>query len=151
MAASYERVLSISRIAGADYSGYEGSNFGEYHFAVVNPDEVTGYTNPDNPGRWYGSDAGPPAIPPGNVLINADAGAYCPFVIVGKSLPGQPIDCAFAGRVTVIAGGTVTAGDLVGSDDLAQAVVYSSGSKLGVFLSSGVAGDIVDILFNPQA
>lgn len=149
MAASYENAQTISRIAGADYSAAAPSG-GQYRFAVINDAEVTDYTNPQNPGVWYGSSAGPPAIAPGNILVNTSAGGYCPFLIAGKALPGQPIEVVVFGRSVVIAGGTVTAGDPVYSDD-AGAAVASGTSKLGTYLSDGVESDLVDILFNPGA
>ncbi len=149
MSQNFESVHSISRLAGADYSQ---PGVGENRFAVVNPNPVTSYTNPDNPGRWYGSSGDPPPIPAGNVLVNTVAGADCQFVIVGKALAGEAIECAFEGRVLVVVGaGGVTAGLAVRSDHTGAAVGESgSGHILGQALSTAVEGELVDIIFQPR-
>jgi hypothetical protein len=148
MAANYERAHTISRPVGADYSQ---PGVGEYRFAVVNPDEVTDYTDPSQPGLWYGTAGGPPPIAAGNVLVNTDAGGYCPFVLAGKALPGQPIECAWAGRVLVVAGAAVVAGAIVSSDDAGAAVTQAGEAvALGVALdAAAAAGDVFSILFAP--
>ena len=149
MPANYERVLSVSRLAGADYTGNDGA--GLYRFAIINPNPIAAgsYTNPQVPGLWYGSAAGAPAIPAGNVIVNTTAGGDCDYVIVGKALPGQPIECAFSGRVLVVVGaGGVAAGQSVSSDAAGQAIAHTSGNHiLGTANETGVAGDIVSINF----
>lgn len=148
MSALYEKTSCISRVAGADYSQ---PGVGQYRFAVVNPNPIAAgsYTSPSKPGLWYGTAAGAPAIPDGNVLVNTVAGGDCDFIIVGKSLPGEPIECAFAGRTVVLVGaGGVTAGEAIMSDATGAAVNHTSTNHiLGTALSDAAAGTLVDILF----
>jgi hypothetical protein len=112
---------------------------------------VTNYTNPDNPGLWFGSAAGPPAIPPGNVLVNTVAGANCDFVIMGKALPGQPIECGYSGRLLVLCGAAIAVGQAVMSDNQGRAVPWTSGNHiLGDAFEAGAAGDQISINFHPR-
>jgi hypothetical protein len=147
MPANFERVQSISRTAGADFSQ---PGVGEYRFCVVNPNPVTNYTNPDNPGLWYGSPGGPPEIPAGNVIL-CGVGAQALGVIAGKALPGQPIEVQDGGRALVVCGGAVAVGDELQSDANAAAITHTgSGHILGLALDAGVAGDIISMSFSPR-
>jgi len=145
VAVSYEKIHSISRLAGANYTAAapEGA---EYRFAVINPDPVTG-ANPDSPGLYGGS--AEITVPCGNVIVNTSAGADCFGVFGGKAIFGDPIEVIFGGRCVVIAGGTIAIGDLVSSDDTGAAVAQSGEAViLGTALSAAVAGEQLDILFN---
>ena len=141
-----EAARTISRTAGADYSGI---GVGQFRFVAVNNAEVTDYTNPDNPGRWYGSNAGPPPIPAGNVLVNTTEGGDCLGVMIGKALPGQPVEIGIGGRLLVVAGETITPGALVSSDATGAGVVADSGDIiLGTALEGAQAGDLFSMNFD---
>lgn len=144
--ANFEKVETISRIAGADFSQ---PGVGEYRFCVINPNSVTA-PGPDNPGLWYGSAQGELTVDPGNVIL-AGAGVNAFGVIVGKSQFGQPIEVQIGNRALVVCGGTVTAGDQLSSDANAAAITHSSTNHiLGTALDSGVAGDIISMTFSPR-
>lgn len=145
--ANFEKVESISRIAGADFSG---DGVGEYRFCKVNPNAVTNYVPASNPGKWYGSNGAPPPIEPGNVIL-AGAGANALGVIIGKALAGQPIEVQIGNRALVVCGGTVVAGDQVQSDANSAAITQTgSGHILGIALDSGSAGDLISMTFSPR-
>ena len=148
MPANFERVLTVSRRAGADYSQ---PGVGENRFAVINPNEVTGATNPSKPGQWYGPASDTFTIEPGNVLVtNTTNGGHCPYVISGKALPGQPVECTYSGRTLIVLNGTVAAGARVQSDATGAGVTQSGGGiALGTALEAGVAGDLISIEFAP--
>jgi hypothetical protein len=150
MPANFERTKTISRIAGADFTGYPSA--GEYKFGITNPNAIAAgsYTPADVPGLWYGSSQAAPAIPAGNVIVNPTAGADCDYVIVGKALPGQPVECSVDGRTLITVGtGGLTAGQDVMSDANGNAVAWTSGNWiLGTCLTTASAGSITDILFN---
>lgn len=149
MPANFERVLTVSRRAGADYSQ---PGVGEMRFGVINPNPVTGQTNPSQPGRWYGPATDTFTVEAGNVIVNTANGGRCPYVISGKALPGQPLECTFAGRTLVVLGGTVAAGARVQSDANGAAITQaSSGIALGTALEAGVEGDIISIEFASPA
>ncbi len=121
MASNNERVISISRLAGADFSG---ANPGQYRFGNIAAD--------------------------GSVAL-CGAGLRAEGVLMGKQIAGHAIELGVGGRLQVVCGGTVTAGDAVSSDANAAAVTQSSTAIVnGTALESGVAGDIISILFAPQ-
>jgi hypothetical protein len=145
-AGNYQHALTVSLQAGADLSG---AGVGEYRFGKINPAEVTSYPNPDNPGEWYGSPGGPPAIPAGNVIVNTTNGGKCAVLIAGKAKASAPIECVFSGIGSVVLGtGGCTAGDELQSDATGAAVTVSGGGvSLGTALETGVAGQQISILF----
>src|ERR1041385_2745688 len=64
---------------------------------------------------------------------------------------GAPANVAFDGVSKVLAGGTITAGDTVGTDGNGKAATYVEGTdttkyRLGVALQSGVSGDYIAVL-----
>jgi len=152
----YNSTTTLSFAAGADYQTpvsptTSPMSAGQYRFCVINASEVTDYVSPDVPGYWYGSSGNPPPIPAGNVLVNTSAGADCIGVISGKALPGQPIAVDVAGQTQVVLGGTVTVGDSLSSDATGAAITHTSTNHiLGQALASGVAGDIIGMLFQPR-
>jgi len=146
MPANFEKVESITRIAGGDYSQ---PGVGQYRFCVINPNSVVPATGLDNPGLWYGSAQGPAPIAGGNVIVNTSAGGACFGVLLGKARAGEAIEVGVGGRLLVVCGGTVAAGDSVGSDAAGAAVTHSGSNHiLGVALEAGVAGDIISISFD---
>lgn len=63
---------------------------------------------------------------------------------------GASANVAFDGVTKVVAGGTVTAGDTVGSDSSGKAVTYVEGTdttkyRLGLALTSGASGDVISV------
>jgi hypothetical protein len=64
---------------------------------------------------------------------------------------GQPGSVAFAGLTKVKAGGTIAAGDTVGTDGNGAIVAYVEGTdttkyRVGIARSAGASGDFVDVL-----
>lgn len=146
-ASNFEKVESISRIAGADFSQ---PGVGQYRFCVINPNAVDAYTPPDNPGLWYGSAAGPIPIDPGNVIL-ATAGQNALGIIIGKSLPGQPIEVQIGNRGLVVCGGAIADGAEIQSDANGAAITQTgSGHILGIALEAGVAGQLISMTFSPR-
>ncbi len=121
MASNLEKVQSISRIAGSDMSG---TNPGQYRFGEIAAD--------------------------GTVHV-AGAGVRADCVILGKQIAGHAIECGIDGRLLIVYGGTVTAGDALSSDANGAAITQSSTNIVnGTALESGVAGDIGSMIFAPQ-
>lgn len=121
MPSNLEKVQSISRIAGADFSG---SNPGQYRFVNIAAD--------------------------GTVAL-AGAAANVEGILLGKQIAGHAIEVGISGRLLVVAGATVTAGQQASSDANSAAIPQASTAPVcGTFLESGVAGDIVSVLFAPQ-
>lgn len=147
MAANFEKVESISRTAGQDMT----SEATQYKFCVINPNAVTNYTPADNPGKWYGSPAGAPPIPPGNVIVNASNGAQCFGVILGKAVIGQPVEVGVGNRLLITLGATVPPNAEIQSDANGNAITQTgSGHIMGIALDAGVAGDQISFLFSPR-
>lgn len=130
MPANYERVRSISRIAGADFSG---NNPGEYCFCAINPNaSVVNGTS----------------IAGGSVIL-AGAGARALGVLIGKQIPGHAIEVGVGGRLLVIAGAAVVAGNAAASDANGHCIAQTSTNHvLGTILESGNQGDIVSVEFD---
>jgi hypothetical protein len=153
----YENVRPISLLAGADFSMPTfGSAGGQYRFGIINPNAVSGLTNPDNPGQGfdgatpYGGATTTISVKAGNVVV---AGANAPNVVViaGKALPGQPIECHAKGTggTLVIAGGAIAAGAEVSVGANGVAVTQSgSDPVVGVARTPTVegAGDLISVL-----
>lgn len=151
----YENVKEISLIAGADFSMPTfGAAGGQYRFGIINPNAVSGLTNPDNPGQGYqgaipyGGATTTISVVAGNVVV-AGANALNVVVIAGKALPGQPIECHTkgTGATLVIAGGAIAAGQTVavGANGVA---VQSASNVVGVARTGTVegAGDLISVL-----
>ncbi len=121
MPSNLEVVTSISRIAGSDMSG---TNPGQYRFGEIAAD--------------------------GTVHI-AGAGVRADGVILGKQILGHAIEVGIEGRLLIVYGGTVTAGDALSSDANGAAVTQSASNDVcGTALESGVAGDVGSMIFAPQ-
>lgn len=133
-APNYERVRSISRIAGADFSG---ANPGQYRFCKINPNAavVNGV-----------------AIDAGAVILSGN-GDRSLGVIIGKQIPGHAIEVGVGGRLLVVAGAAIAANALVQSDANGAAVTQNGGGKgEGIAIEAAAqAGDIISIEFQPQA
>jgi len=79
------------------------------------------------------------------------AGERALGVLVGKGVSGVAVDVGFSGRVLVEAGASVTAGDLAASDGSGKVITQTSTNiVLGTILETGVSGDLVSVLFQPQ-
>lgn len=64
---------------------------------------------------------------------------------------GRAASIAIGGRVKVIAGATVAAGDAMASDAAGEAVTAASGDQiLGTFLEGGDNGEIVSAVWQPR-
>jgi Uncharacterized conserved protein (DUF2190) len=131
-APNYERVRSISRIAGADFSGTQG----EYRFCKINP----------NPATVNGT-----SIDPGAVIL-AGNGDRAVGVLIGKQVPGHAIEVGVGGRLLVVAGAAIAYGAAVQSDANGAAITQAStGCVEGIaYESASQAGDIISIEFAPQ-
>jgi hypothetical protein len=130
MPANSEVVRSLSRVAGADFSG---GGVGQYRFCKVSAVDVVvdGVT-----------------IPAGCVVL-AGAGVRALGVIVGKAPAGEPIEVGIEGRLLVVCGGTVAPGDAVSSDVNSAAITHTSTNQIcGIALDGGDAGDIISIQFD---
>ncbi len=121
MPSNNESVQTISRLAGADFSG---SNPGQYRFGKINSDGEV-------------------------VLAGNGERAFC--VIHGKAIEGEAIACAIGGRVRVVFGATVAAGAVVQSDANGACITQAStGIVCGTALEGGAAGEVGSIVFDPQ-
>lgn len=82
------------------------------------------------------------------VAVVASAGTAAMGVLLNKpDAAGRDAEVAFAGRVKVVAGGTVTAGDLVQSDGSGDAITASTGDfVLGTCLVGGADGELIEVL-----
>lgn len=133
-APNYERVRSITRIAGADFSG---SNPGQYRFVKINPNaSVVGGVNVDA----------------GAVILSGN-GDRSLGVLIGKQIPGHGIEVGVGGRLLVVAGAAIAANALVQSDANGAAITQTGGGKgEGIAIeAASAAGDIISIEFQPQA
>lgn len=131
-ASNYERVRSISRIAGADFSAAQGI----YRFCKVNPNPaVVGGVN---------IDAG--------AVILAGNGERAIGVLCGKQIAGHAIEVALEGRVLVVAGAAIAVGAVVQSDGNGAAITQAStGCVMGEALeAAGGAGTVISINLAPQ-
>lgn len=87
----------------------------------------------------------------GRLAATGDGLAADGVLLDKPSAAGRAGALQIGGRVKVVAGGTVTAGDQVGSDAAGKAVSAASGDViLGRALSSGVADDVIDMIFQPR-
>lgn len=87
----------------------------------------------------------------GEVDVVSSAGGQADGVLMNApSAQGRPATVAYAGRVKVIAGGAITAGDLVQSDASGEAIngVTTGDFPLGRALTSAADGELVEILLN---
>lgn len=133
MPANEEAVRSISRIAGADFTG---TNPGLYRFVKVSP--LTPVDSSGNP------------IPSGNVIL-AGNGERAIGVLRTKGPAGHAVNVAIGGRVLVVCGATVTVGNACQSDANGAAINQAStGDVMGIILEAGNAGDVVSIDLAPQ-
>lgn len=133
MAANEERVRSISRIAGQDFTG---ANPGQYRFVVISANATV-----DGEGQ---------IVPAGNVVL-AGNGVRGLGVLRGKGRLGHAVEVALEGRVLVVLGATNTIGGAAQSDANGAAINQAStGCVMGIFLEAGVAGDVVSIDLAPQ-
>lgn len=82
------------------------------------------------------------------VDVVGSAGADAIGVLLNKpDAAGRDAEVAFAGRVKVVAGGTVTAGDKVQSDASGEAITASTGDfVLGTCLVGGAVGELIEML-----
>jgi hypothetical protein len=144
MPSNFEKVESISRLAGQDLS----TSATQYRFGVINANAVTG-AGPDIPGQ-YGSPS-TITVPAGNVTVNAVNGAQCTGIILGKAQFGQPVEFGVGNRLLIVLGGTVAAGAQVQSDANGAAITQTgSGHIMGIALEAGVAGDQISMQFSPR-
>lgn len=72
-------------------------------------------------------------------------------VMNGLTNTGDPLEVAYSGRAKIQVGAAITAGDrlTVGTDGIAV-VGLATQAGLGIAMSSGVAGDVVDVLLVSQ-
>jgi hypothetical protein len=138
MPANYENVRSISRLAGADFSGgIQGANAGIYRFVKLNTTAIA-LDNGDQ-------------IAPGAGVILAGNGDRCIGVLSGKQIKGHAISVDFSGRTKVVCGAAVTAGDKVQSDANGAAIPQAStGCVQGEAFESGAAGEVISVLLDAQ-
>lgn len=121
MPSNLEKVQSISRIAGADFSG---SNPGQYRFVIVAAD--------------------------GTVTLSG-AAALADGILLGKQIAGHAIEVGIGGRLLVVAGAAIVAGQDLSSDANSAAIPQASTAPiLGTALESGAAGDIISVLWAPK-
>jgi len=118
MPANEEQVRSISRIAGADFSG---DNTGLYRFVKVASTEK---------------------------VVLCDSGDNALGVLRGKAAEDQAIEVAIGGRVLVELGASVTAGARIQSGAGGAAITLASGADLGVALNTGVTGDVISAVLD---
>ncbi len=132
MPSNRENVRSISRIAGADFSG---DNPGQYRFCKVSATQQT---------------VGGVTIDAGCVVL-AGNGERAIGVLSGKQFFGHAIEVSYSGREQVICGGAVTVGDKVQSDANGAAVTQSAtGCVQGEAMESGASGEIISVLLDAQ-
>lgn len=85
-------------------------------------------------------------------LATPSAGANAIGVIQDKPAAGDPGAVCYPGDVTkVMAAGTISAGGDVSTDGNGKAVASTSGAYvLGMALSAGASGSLMDILYQPK-
>lgn len=82
-------------------------------------------------------------------VVLAGNGENALGVLLNDPVAGQAATVAIAGKMKVIAGGTVGVGALVSADAAGKAVVPATGEYvLGVALSGGAANQVIEILFD---
>jgi Uncharacterized conserved protein (DUF2190) len=82
----------------------------------------------------------------GEVVV-AGNGENALGVLVNDPVAGQAATVAIAGKMKVIAGGTVAIGALVSADAAGKAVVPATGEyALGFAVTAGVANQVMEIL-----
>lgn len=88
----------------------------------------------------------------GKVVTQSSAGGRAVGVLNNKpSAADEAAAVQIGGVAKVILGGTVTAGDNVQSDANGKGITAASGdSVLGIALTSGVSGDIVNVLITSR-
>lgn len=86
----------------------------------------------------------------GQVDLVASAGGDADGVLLNKpAAAGRDARVAIAGVVKVEAGGNVTAGDKVQSDNAGKALTAASGDHvLGRALTGGASGELISVLLN---
>jgi hypothetical protein len=132
-APNYERVRSISRIAGADFSG---NNPGQYRFCKINPNAAVV--------NGVSIDAG--------AVVLSGSGDRSLGVLIGKQIPGHAIEVGVGGRLLVVAGAAIAVGADTQSDANGAAITLAAGKGEGIALEAAAqAGDIISIEFQPQA
>lgn len=84
----------------------------------------------------------------GQVDLVSSAGGDADGVLQNDpSAAGRAAEVAYAGRVKVVAGGTVAAGDKVQSDASGEAITAAMGDHvLGKCLVGGDAGELIEVL-----
>ena len=79
-------------------------------------------------------------------LVTPAAGVLACGVVQTPGIAGEPCNVMTSGVSFIIFGGTVAAGDAVGTDANGKAVKASTGTAMGVCLVGGAAGEIGSIL-----
>lgn len=90
----------------------------------------------------------------GQIVIGT-VGAYCAGVLQDKPTAGEAGSVCSPGDLTKVvcgAGGTITAGDNVSCDSLGAAKTSDTSGQyiLGVALSAGAIGGLLEMLYQPQ-
>ena len=84
-------------------------------------------------------------------LVAAAGGSAVGVLLNDPDAQGKAATVAYAGRVKVVAAGTIAAGDLVQSDGSGEALLAASGDYvLGKCLVGGAAGELVEVLLVSQ-
>lgn len=78
----------------------------------------------------------------------------CMGVLQDAPTSGQPANVAIGGLSKVLAGGTITAGQLVGTDNAGKAVAIVAGTDttqyiLGRAITGGASGEYISVLVTP--
>lgn len=90
----------------------------------------------------------------GTVTVCAAATDKPVGVLQDNPVSGLPAAVAFSGKTKVVAGGTVTAGDEVGTDANGKAVTYVAGTdttkyRMGIAVTGGALNEVIEVLLLP--
>lgn len=83
-------------------------------------------------------------------VVIADGTSTVLGAIQDAAPEGQPVRVAIGGKALVRAGATVAVGDEIGSDADGFAVP-ATGASVGVAISGGVEGQLIEVLFQLRA